>query len=122
MENKRHDVPIIWIAALSYIKAELERILWNIHQKDEYTPFSNSGCNMTFETFEVNAYDWAWDEDCNPDETQPVNFKWRNVEITWYKHFGRGMTSNIELSADLAAEMLTDCLESLEKYEAKHEK
>ena len=38
--------------------------------------------------------------------TQPFNFRWRGIEISWYKWFGRGTSSNIEITPNMASEML----------------
>lgn len=109
--EKIEPVSLIWEAALSCLDYELRRIMWNIHQKEYQSPFANTGQEFKCDAFEVQAY--SWDEDIN----QMFNFKWRDVEISWYKWLGRGMRSNKELTPNLAQEMLKECLECLEKYE-----
>jgi len=111
VERKIESVPLIWEAALSYLDYELRRVMRNIHQKEYQSPFANTGQEFKCEVFEVQAYCW------NEDIDQPFNFKWRDVEISWYKYLGRGMSANKELSPDLASKMLKECLEFLEKYE-----
>ena len=118
MENNITDfyeVPQIWDAALSFLDSELRRVLWNITQKEVQSPFANTGQKFKCEAFEVEAY--SWDEEYN----QPFNFKWRDVEISWYKYLGRGMSANKELTADLAAEMLEESIDCLQKYETENE-
>ena len=110
--EKRFDVPAIWEAALQMIRGELDRIMWNIHQEEYQSPFANTGNRFDeCEEFTVEAYSW------NEDHEQSFNFKWRDVEISWYKHLYRGLNANMELSADLASEMLGECLVSLRRYE-----
>lgn len=70
--------------------------------------FSNTGNSFECPVFRVEAYSWS-------DEEQPYNFKWRDVEISWYKYLGRGMSANQELSPERAAEMLIECLGYLRK-------
>ncbi len=70
------------------------------------TPFYNSGATFKNDTFEVQAYSWA-------DDDQPYNFKFDDVEITWYKHFRRGAYINVEIEQREASEMARECIDSL---------
>lgn len=72
------------------------------------SPFGNTGERFENDTFTVEAYSW------DDEYEQPSNFKWRDVEISWYKWMGRGMSVNQELSLVRGREMLADCLKSLE--------
>ena len=102
-----HEVPEIWEACLGMLRDELDRVMWNVHQKEYENPFNNSGSSsFKNEIFSVEAYDWS-------EKEQPWNFIWRGVEIKWYKHFGRGMTANQELHPFGAATMLEECLGSI---------
>src|ERR1044072_633897 len=94
---KAFAVPEIWDAALSFLREELDRVMWNREQREYASPFGNTGNSFECPSFKVEAY--CWDDERN----QPFNFKWRGVEISWYKYLGRGMSANIELSPDLAA-------------------
>ncbi len=102
-------------AVLFSIKKELDRLMWNIHQVDYDSPFGNTGNSYKCDAFEVHAYSW--------DETreQKFNFKWKDVEICWYKYLGRGMPSNKELTPDILNTMLDECLAELEKVENEME-
>jgi hypothetical protein len=111
---KEHEVSNLVDAALCRIRDELRRVMWNIHQREYENPFGNSGNSFKCDTFEVQAYSWG-------DDEQPFNFKWRGVEISWYKYLGRGMSANQKISADLAAEMLDDCLAAVIRYEESDE-
>ncbi|NTF23625.1 hypothetical protein G6L37_35210 [Agrobacterium rubi] len=112
---KSHAVPDIMHAALSMIDDELTRIMENHLQKDYFSPFQNSGSDYRNDVFHAEAYSWG-------DEEQPYNFAWKDLRISWYKRMGRGMSSNVEITPDMAAECLRDCLASLEKLEAEHER
>lgn len=101
-------------AALCRIRDSLDRVMWNVHQKEYESPFGNTGNSFKCDTFEVCAYSWG-------DEEQPFNFKWRDVEISWYKYLGRGMSANKEIKPDLAAELLNDCLEATDRWEESDE-
>lgn len=86
------------------LSCELERVMWNANQTEYANPFSNSGETFKCDAFEVEAYSW------NDEYEQPYNFKWKDVEISWYKYLGRGMSANREISPELAATMLDECI------------
>lgn len=109
---KQYEVPPIMEAALEFLRHELARVMWNIHQKDTADPFGNSGPdgNYSSDVFSVQAYSWG-------DDDQPWNFKCGDLEISWYKYCGRGMSANIEVTPDLASQILIKCLEHLRKID-----
>lgn len=106
------DCPRYIEVFLLHIQDKMWRCYWNKFQKDmdeEWNnPFTNSGNVKGFNngTFEVHAYDWS-------DEDQPYNFKYKDIEIRWYKYCGRGMYLNKELTIVEAIHMFNDCIESL---------
>ena len=102
-------------AVLSFIGRRLDIVMWNIHQQEYASPFDNTGNSFKCDAFEAHAYSWG-------DEEQPFNFKWRDVEISWYKYLGRGMSANMGIAPALTDEMLRDCLEALARYETEHGK
>lgn len=112
---KTYEVPKIMTAALTSISYELERVYWNRHQKDIACPFGNNGSqdNYDSDVFSVHAYSW------NEDEEQPWNFKFGDIEISWYKRCGRGMSSNKKITPDMASDILVACLEHLRSTEEK---
>lgn len=76
------------------------------------------GCNL----FEINPYYWGdCDCDANAKETHKdycslsiPNFKYRTntgevIEIRWYKYPFRDSYSNVELSAEMFASIISDC-------------
>jgi hypothetical protein len=111
---KDHKVSNLVEAALRRIRDELSRVMWNVNQEHYESPFCNTGSDFKCDRFEVQAYSWG-------DEEQPFNFKWRGVEISWYKYLGRGMSANTAISALTASEMLDDCLDALVLWEKSDE-
>lgn len=105
--HQQFAVPDIVEAALIMIECKLNLVMWNKHQKEYDSPFSNTGNKFSNAAF--SAYAYSWD-----DEEQPYNFKWRDIEISWYKYLGRGMSANREIDATTAEIMLTECLASLD--------
>jgi hypothetical protein len=107
-----HEVPEIMEAALGAIRDEYDRVYWNVNQKDCPSPFGNSGpeANLKTDVLEVCAYSWS-------DDEQPYNFAWRDLRISWYKYAGRGMSANMKITPDMAAQCLTECLESIRKLD-----
>lgn len=113
---KEYGVSALVEAALRAIGDEMARVYWNINQKSLDSPLDNMGLN-TYDngTFFMEGYDWG-------DNEQPYNFRWREIEISWYKRCGRGMSANADITPDMAAEMLTSCLESIRAGEPKRKK
>lgn len=92
-------------ACMAVVGALLEAKL-NLH------PMENSGDKFDCDVFSAHAYSWG-------DDEQPWNFKWRNFRVSWYKYLGRGMTMNMPLSADMAAEMLAECIGAINATNGK---
>ena len=111
--TKQYKCPEYIESLLRGISDELERVMWNKNQKDYETPFSNTGNKFKNKIFEVQAY--SWDDEAE----QPFNFKWQDVEISWYKYLGRGMSINREITPEKATEMFYDCIKSVRKMEKK---
>ena len=109
--SQQYKTPPMLLAALSTIDNELCGAMWNLHQERYESPFWNTGNRFKCDTFEVEAYSW------NDEYEQPYNFKWKDIEISWYKHMGRGMSVNKKLTNDRIAEMLGDCLKAISKLE-----
>lgn len=110
--HQQFTVPEVWETALRFLREEHIRIMEERHRSGYDSPFDSTGTSFECPTFKVEAYDY------DDDRQQPFNFKWRHVEISWYKYLGRGMSANIELSPDLAAQMLAECLLAVEELPA----
>lgn len=108
------DCPNYITALLESIESEMERVHWNKFQEEMDSPFRNSGNVEGFDngTFGVHAYDWRWGID-DEDKPQPVNFKYDDIEIIWYKYLGRGTMINREITSDEAVKMYDECIYSL---------
>lgn len=102
-----NDCPTYIIALLKHIDWELSVLMWNQNQEEYESPFDNTGNTYENQTFEVSAFNWGTEED--------GVFKYKDIEITWYKHLGRGTLINREITPDEAVDMFNDCLESLIK-------
>lgn len=110
---KPYDCPTYLTALLRGLADELSRVMRNLSQEEYENPFDNSGNVDGFKNdiFEVHAFDW---DEANP---QPFNFKCDDFELSWYKHLGRGMTMNRELSSAEAVEIFDRCLESIRELD-----
>ncbi|KKK64693.1 hypothetical protein LCGC14_2981660, partial [marine sediment metagenome] len=109
---KEHKASNLMIAALRAIGDELGRVMWNIHQEIYASPFDNTGnAFKEIQTFQVEAYSW------NEEYEQPWNFKWKDIEVSWYKYYGRGTSVNREVSPLEIAQMLDACLSVLLEYD-----
>ncbi len=112
--HKEFEVPEIMDAALQYIRYELERVRWNIRQHDSSDPFGNNGPDGDYdsEVMKVAAYSWG-------DDGQPWNFKCGDIEISWCKYMGRGMSANVVITPDMASEILLKCLSHLREIDER---
>lgn len=110
---KQHDLPEIMDSALTSIRNEMDRVMWNLFQKNYENPFGNSGASFRCEVFTVCSYSW------NDELWQPYNFKHEKsgTLISWYKYHGRGMSANKHINPDLASDILMDCLLAMRKIE-----
>lgn len=96
------------VSALRAIEESLDIYMWNKTQEGYESPFGNTGNFFKNDVFEVNAYYWGDDE----EEMKKSNFKYKNIEISWYKYLGRGMDIS-EMTYEELNEMLNDCIKSL---------
>lgn len=113
---RQFGVPEIMEAALTAISNEMERVFWNMRQKEYDSPFSNTGASFRCPTFTAVAYSWN-------DDGQPYNFKHQKsgLTISWYKWHGRGASADREITPQLASEVLEDCLAAVRRIESGEE-
>lgn len=92
-----------------YIDAALEYLACHFDDKkiSDDNPFRNTGFNWVNEVFEVHAYDW------NENHHQKYNFKYKDIEVSWYKYASRSSSINQEVSVEECWKMLQDCMNSL---------
>ena len=102
-------------AALVLIDGEMRRTYWNKKQRELNSPFSNTGSSYSNPTFTVRAYEWDEEAEWKP------NFEYKGLKVEWYKYLGRGMIVECdhEITARFLADMLNDCIQSLEKEDYK---
>lgn len=113
---QRHDLPD-WIEAfLALIDQELCRVMGNRTQEAYDSPFANTGNRFKNDTFAIEAYSW------NDDVEQPWNFKWGDIEVSWYKWAFRGASINRIPSFDEGVQMLSACLASLRAMDRDDER
>lgn len=101
---KEFEVPEHLISAMADIAEALDTAYG---EDPRSSPFANSGESYSNSTFAVEAY--SWDEDYE----QPWNFKWEDIEVSWYKWFGRGMSVNKIVSKEESDRLRRECLTSL---------
>lgn len=77
-------------ALLHFIMDEFRRVYQNVNQKDWYN--DPTLVTATFPELEVRPYYWGDDE----TEAAKPNLAYGEVEVRWYKHFGRSMTVNVD--------------------------
>lgn len=106
----QQDCPEWIIALLKDLNRHLKRVMWNINQEEYESPFENTGNDFVGENFEVHAYNWN-------DVGQPFNFKYKNIEISWYKYLGRGTTINGFYEPREIIEMYNVCLNEIERMD-----
>lgn len=110
------EVPVIMEAVLAHIDYILGTYIWNKTQETYVSPFGNNGESFKCDTFEVESYSWS------EDGEQKYNFAWKDLRISWYKRAGRGMSSNVAITPDMANECLIDCLKTIDKLEDEAER
>lgn len=103
-----YDCPEYIVALLRYIEWKLCISMWNLNQEEFDSPFQNTGNKYKNNIFEVEAYSW------DDEETQEYNFKYKDIEITWYKYLGRNTRINKKITFKEAEDMFNDCVQSIE--------
>jgi hypothetical protein len=101
--SKQFAVSPMLEAALLFVQHELDRVLWNRLQVGTDSPFGNTGAKFDTKGLSIHAYSWG-------DDDQPWNLKYGNLEVSWYKYFGRGMSVNRNLSNDEVSNLLDEIL------------
>ena len=108
---KKYEASDLLIAAINEIYDTWEVVSRNIYQTECESPFHNTGAVFKCPAFQVEAYSWK------DNEEQPYNFKWKDVEVSWYKHYRRGTSVNQELTPARIEEMLMECIKELRKMD-----
>lgn len=123
--NQKYDCPKYIIALLRDIQRQLDRIMWNIYQKDYDNPFENTSNTFSLGNFEIQAFNW------NDEVSQEYNFIYRvdkskanmpDLKISWYKYIGRDMTINQEIDANVMIDIYNDIISQLLQFEEQEMK
>lgn len=104
------------VALLRDIEHKLEVAQENVTQKPYDSPFQNTGNIFKTDVFEVYAYYWGDDERL----INKPNFKCGDLEISWYKHLGRGTAINKRISRRKMEKIYLKCLISIEAWEDEY--
>ena len=115
---KSVECPEYMVALLEGIRIRIGLAGGNEYQ-GEFDPFDDWDDAEIFNRdhkdmgFEVWPYSW------NDDIEQKYNFKFKNIEISWYKHLGRGMSMNREITKEEAIDLFDGCAKNLSKWQHK---
>ena len=103
-----YDLPEYACACLDYLRKEMDRVWWNVHQeeREEYEAHS-------FGELEWRPYYWGDDE----DEAVKPNLAFAGVEIRWYKHPGRGLSCNVDWDANEWAMWMERALSAIRSHD-----
>ena len=108
---KTYSCPEWVVALLRDIDREMERVHWNVFQKEMDSPFENTGSRYMGKSLKVKAYSWG------DDDPIEWNFKFGDIEVSWYKHLGRGTRINIDPKSkhfkEMMLEMYNTCIEEV---------
>lgn len=121
MKDFQNKASELLIAALGAIGDEIARVTNNCRPYPQY-PMGNTGDIFICDTFTAEAYDWKNEFDEEEEErARQINFKWRDLEVSWYKWCGRGTYTNRQIEPKEIAEILDECLVALREWEKEHE-
>ena len=112
----KYDAPDFVKAGFLLLEHEIERVEWNIRQKQFESPIAGIGGDYKNKVFEVHSYYWG---DNKRFQARP-NFKCGAFEVYWYKHMGRGMTMNKKVDANKFFEIIGKCLKYLDGRDSKN--
>lgn len=73
------------------------------------TPFDNNQKKFSNSTFSVQSH--------VSGEFIPYNFKWKDIEVSWYIELGRLTTVNREVTNEEVNKLTYECLNSLKGIE-----
>lgn len=118
--NQNYECPNYIVALLREIQRQLDRIMWNINQKEYDNPFENSANSFELGNFKIQAYSW------NEEANQEYNFIYKvdkskanmpDLKISWYKYLGRDTTINQEIDSNVMVDIFNDIIDQLHKFE-----
>lgn len=115
---KSIECPEWMIGLIEGLRSRLSVAGWNEYQK-EFDPFDDwedaEIFNRDHKDIGIEVWPYSW----NDDVEQKYNFKYQDIEISWYKHLGRGDSINREVSPAEAAKMFDEIAARLSKWQHK---
>jgi hypothetical protein len=122
------ELPEYVRALVFHVRREIARVYWNVnHRCWAEDPSTNSFLTegLNYDTgipgVEWRAYyNWGGcpdDPDWNQDEADKPNFRFEDIEIRWYKRFGRSMNVNAEKSPSEWVAWFDRCFDAILVYE-----
>lgn len=104
-----HKMPYYAESLVLHVLDQIERVYWNQQQCD-WDRFDDPEISgITFRPY------W-WGEDDAPEAALP-NFVCEGVEIRWYKHPGRGMSCDREMTPAEWCGWFDRCMDYVRKHE-----
>lgn len=124
-------------ALFLFIRKKLRIVYWNVNQEYsgnwhtdrefddiESDPLKDSEFDTKIPGLEWRGYyNWAGspeDDDWDQVKANRPNFKFEDVEVRWYKNFGRSLNVNVKKSPDEWVSWFERCVKHLEDYERKN--
>ncbi len=98
--SQTFECPDWVVSLLEDIEKHISRLHYNRTQETWISAFRNTGASYIGNDFEVYAYNWGAEE-------LPYNFRWKSIELSWYKHLGRNTTININPRDELFSQRIT---------------
>ena len=83
--SRQFDCPQNVARALDVLCSYFELFL-----KSSDNPFCNTAAKFNCGGFFIQAYWWGDEDESGHD----INFKYKDLEVSWYKYLGRGMSCN----------------------------
>lgn len=110
---ERFEVPEYACALFEYILCEIERVYGNRRQE----PWNRYDDPALVDGMEYRPFYWGDDE----AEAMKPNFAWHGVEIHWYKHPGRSMSSCASLTPDEWVDWFNDAVAAIQAADGPSE-
>lgn len=113
-----YDVPEFARALLRGIMREIERVYWNIHQKNWDGTTDPGIPGLT-----IRPYWWGeceCENECTCEASLP-NLECGGLELRWYKYFGRGMSTTRTWSTTEWAQWYAETLELVRKQDVTYD-
>lgn len=105
------EISEIGEAGIHYLLREMERVFWNRYQREMST---NGGDSEDWNALRsgVEFHEYWWGDGEAPEVARP-NLSFDGLNIRWYKHPGRGMTVEREITPDQWSDWLNRALQAV---------